>query len=120
MVTFLGRHITEDIKFGPFLVSVYGLGIQASIKISSFCGVEYNTLIWNIDSEKLLFVQQSLNSIQLESDLRRKVNDNIQSKVKLQSYAGLRHSQGLPSRGQRTKTNSQTCKRFRRKGLKLS
>jgi small subunit ribosomal protein S13 len=115
MITFLGRHITENMKLGPFLANIYGLGPRSGFKLCNFFGLGYNQNISNVDSEKLFFIQQYLSSYTLESNLRRYVNDNIQNKLKMQSYSGLRLSQGLPSRGQRTKTNSQTCKKFRKK-----
>jgi small subunit ribosomal protein S13 len=113
MITFLGRHITETVKLGSFLTSVYGLGFSSSVKICKFIGLSYSAKIYDVESEKLSYLQHYLNSYLLESDLRRHINENIQFKLKIQSYQGLRLSQGLPARGQRTKTNSRTTKKFR-------
>jgi small subunit ribosomal protein S13 len=41
--------------------------------------------------------------------------NNIRDLIKISSYRGLRHFKGLPLRGQRTKTNSRTSRRIRRK-----
>jgi small subunit ribosomal protein S13 len=40
---------------------------------------------------------------------------NIRNLIKISSYRGLRHFQGLPVRGQRTKTNAKTVRRVDRK-----
>jgi len=49
-----------------------------------------------------------------EGDLIRRVRGNITRLQTIGSYRGLRHSKGLPVRGQRTKTNART-KRGKRK-----
>lgn len=38
------------------------------------------------------------------------MNAEIQRLVDIQCYRGIRHTQGLPCRGQRTKTNARTLK----------
>ena len=50
----------------------------------------------------------------VEGDLRRLIADNIKRLQTIGSYRGKRHAQGLPVRGQRTKTNART-KRGKRK-----
>jgi small subunit ribosomal protein S13 len=113
MITFLGRHITQAVKLGPFLDSIYGLGKNSSKKICKFMGLAYSSNILSIDPEKIVYLQHYFSNAKLEADLRRLVGENVQFKLKLQSYSGLRLSQGLPSRGQRTKTNARTSKKFR-------
>lgn len=44
----------------------------------------------------------------IEGDLKREVAGNIKRLKDVKAYRGLRHQRGLPSRGQRTKTNSRT------------
>jgi small subunit ribosomal protein S13 len=46
----------------------------------------------------------------VEGDLRREVTMNIKRLMDLGCYRGLRHRRGLPSRGQRTRTNARTRK----------
>ncbi len=113
MITLISRHISSNIKLGSFLISVYGLGKKSSVKICKFMGLPYTSYILSIDPEKIIYLQRYFSSYNLESDLRRSVSERLQFKFKLQSYSGLRLSQGLPSRGQRTKTNSRTAKKFR-------
>jgi small subunit ribosomal protein S13 len=47
---------------------------------------------------------------QVEGDLRREVNGNIRRLIEIQSYRGLRHRRGLPTRGQRTRSNARIRK----------
>jgi hypothetical protein len=45
--------------------------------------------------------------MKIETDLRRKVKDDIQRLRDMGTYRGRRHAMGLPVRGQRTR--SQVC-----------
>jgi small subunit ribosomal protein S13 len=47
-------------------------------------------------------------SYEVEADLARKIMLNIKRLKEIKAYRGLRHSAGLPTRGQRTKTNART------------
>lgn len=47
-------------------------------------------------------------SYKIEGELRREIMLNIKRLQDIGSYRGVRHRKGLPSRGQRTKTNSRT------------
>jgi len=47
---------------------------------------------------------------QVEGDLRREVNGNIRRLIEIGSYRGLRHRRGLPTRGQRTRSNARQRK----------
>ena len=46
----------------------------------------------------------------IEGDLRREIASNIKRLKEIKTYRGTRHSKRLPSRGQRTKTNSRTLR----------
>ncbi|MFN7174138.1 MAG: 30S ribosomal protein S13, partial [Thermaurantiacus tibetensis] len=46
----------------------------------------------------------------VEGDLRRKVQNDIARLKMIKCYRGVRHTVGLPVRGQRTHTNARTRK----------
>ena len=46
------------------------------------------------------------------NDLKRSVQNNIKRFVHIGCYKGFRHVQGLPVRGQRTRTNNRTSRRL--------
>nr|BDN85860.1 ribosomal protein S13 [Microheliella maris] len=48
----------------------------------------------------------------VRTNLKRTVRDNIKRLIKIKAYRGIRHNLGLPSRGQRTHTNSYTQKKL--------
>ena len=53
----------------------------------------------------------------VEGDLRRERSQNIKRLSEIGSYRGLRHRRGLPTRGQRTKTNARGRKGPRRMSI---
>ena len=62
------------------------------------------------DDELLKLRDYIEGNFRVEGDLRREVSADIRRKVEIGSYQGRRHRQGLPVRGQRTKTNARTRK----------
>ncbi|MDY3869321.1 MAG: 30S ribosomal protein S13, partial [Pyramidobacter sp.] len=60
--------------------------------------------------EAQLLRSEIVNNHKVEGDLRREVSMNIKRLMDIGCYRGLRHKQGLPVRGQRTKTNARTRK----------
>jgi small subunit ribosomal protein S13 len=47
-------------------------------------------------------------------ELKRSVRDDILRLIEARTYRGRRHELGLPARGQRTSTNAQTARKFKR------
>ena len=50
----------------------------------------------------------------VEGQLRKEVAMNVKRLIDLNTYRGIRHKRGLPTRGQRTHTNARTRKGPRR------
>jgi len=53
-------------------------------------------------------LQKEVESYPIEGDLRRVIQQNIRRLEEIGTYRGLRHKKGLPSRGQRTRSNART------------
>ncbi|KAG7447966.1 S13-like H2TH domain-containing protein [Guyanagaster necrorhizus] len=53
-----------------------------------------------------------LNSLKIESELRREIRENIQHHRMIGSWVGKRHAMRLPVRGQRTKSNAKNAKKL--------
>ena len=50
------------------------------------------------------------NKYTVEGELRKEVQTNIRRLVEIGCYRGIRHRTGLPTRGQKTKSNARTRK----------
>ena len=51
----------------------------------------------------------------LGRDLKKNIQENIERLSTIGAYRGTRHRYGLPVRGQRTRTNARTRKRYKKK-----
>ncbi|ETO91304.1 MAG: 30S ribosomal protein S13 [Candidatus Xenolissoclinum pacificiensis L6] len=94
------------------LTYIYGIGIKTSEKICSDLSLDCLMKVDDLVPEDINRIREYIegNSILVEGDLRKEVSLNIKRKKDLRIYAGLRHSRGLPVRGQRTNTNARTRK----------
>ena len=77
-------------------------------------GVDLNKRTQDLTEKEIASLTRVLDNYIVEGDLRREIRQNIQRLKDIGSYRGTRHNRGLPSRGQRTKTNART-KRGKRK-----
>jgi small subunit ribosomal protein S13 len=119
-IKFFNRSVSNTDKIGRFLSSNYGLSRSSAVRICRQIGLLYSDTFDILSSSKKDFLESFLSSIFLGIDLQRFVQNKITDKIRQAGYTGLRISQNLPSRGQRTKTNSQTVKRkTRRMNLKI-
>lgn len=114
-IKFINRSVLPNEKLGKFLSSIYGIGRVTGMRICRQLGLSYATSIEDLSDSKMRYIELSFSKRALGLDLQRKVQTKLADKIRLGGYAGLRLSQGLPSHGQRTKTNAQTCKKFSRK-----
>jgi len=96
------------------LTAVYGIGRKSAEDILTKAKVELNKRSKDLTSADIQAISQVLEKIPTEGDLRKIVRDNIQRLKRISSYRGSRHHQGLPTRGQRTKTNGRTNRGKRR------
>jgi small subunit ribosomal protein S13 len=63
----------------------------------------------NLTDGEISRIQDAINAdYVVEGELQRIVSGNIKRLKDIKSYRGLRHTAGLPARGQRTKTNART------------
>jgi small subunit ribosomal protein S13 len=71
----------------------------------------------DLTSEEVGRVQAVLDQYQIEGDLKRKVADDVDRLRRIHAYRGLRHMAGLPTRGQRTRTNSRSVRGNKRQTI---
>ena len=110
-IKFINRSVWSTQKIGKFLASIYGISRATSIKICRQLGVSYTTTIYDVPSTKREYIENYFRNKPLGIDLQRRVQNRVSDKIRFGGYSGLRLSQGLPSRGQRSKTNAQTSKK---------
>ena len=93
------------------LTYIYGIGRSRAAKILNDAGIHQDKKVseWT-DDEQNTIRNAINNNFKIEGALRSEVQLNIKRLMDIGSYRGLRHRNGLPVRGQRTKNNCRTRK----------
>lgn len=110
MARIAGVDIPNDKQVVISLTYIYGIGRTKSSQILAKAGVAENKRVKDLSEEELTAIRNEIQHHVTEGDLRREVSLNIKRLQEIGSYRGQRHRKGLPTRGQRTKTNARTCK----------
>ena len=105
-----GIDIPNEKRIDISLTYIFGIGEKVAKDILQKAKVDPSTRTKNLTSDELKNIQTVIESLPTEGELRKIVRDNIETLKRIQAYRGLRHSMGLPVRGQRTRTNARTRK----------
>ncbi len=114
MARIAGVDLPEQKKVNIGLAIIYGIGRSNVKDILIEAGVNGDKRIKDLTIDEVNKLQKVIEKIKVEGDLRVEVQQNIKRLEEIGSYRGLRHRRGLPSRGQRTRSNART-KRGKRK-----
>lgn len=90
------------------LTTIYGVGRPRALAILKEAQIDYHKRASAVTAEEESVIRQSVEKLKIEGALKREVAGNIKRLIDIKSYRGHRHERHLPSRGQRTKTNSRT------------
>lgn len=116
MARISGVTIPDQKQVQIALTYVYGIGPKTSQDILDSTKIEPTVRVKDLTDAELGKIQDYINdNLTVEGELQRVVTTNIKRLKDIQAYRGLRHSRGLPVRGQRTRTNART-----RRGRKLA
>ena len=93
------------------LTYIYGIGLSSAKRILAEANVDPDTRVRGLTDDEVKRISAVINDTQVvEGDLRREIALNIKRLKEIGCYRGKRHRQGLPCRGQKTKTNARTRK----------
>ena len=111
MPRILGVNIPEEKRIEYALTYIRGIGVFSSRKILNSANVDLDKRAKDITSEEVSKIQKIIEKeYKAEGELKRIVMMNIKRLKEIGCYRGTRHSKGLPTRGQRTKTNNRTVR----------
>ena len=111
MARIKGIEIPNEKKIKISLTYIYGIGRQLSKTILNNAKVDLNKKAKDLTDDEVKRISAVINDTQVvEGDLRREIALNIKRLKEIGCYRGKRHRQGLPCRGQKTKTNARTRK----------
>jgi small subunit ribosomal protein S13 len=104
-----GVDLPRDKRVEIGLTYIYGVGLSRSKEILAATGVNPDIRVKDLSDADVAALRAELDAnYQVEGDLRRLEAMNIKRLIDIGSYRGRRHRQGLPVRGQRTRTNART------------
>jgi small subunit ribosomal protein S13 len=92
------------------LTAIYGIGRTRAQGICAAAGIAASAKIKDLSDADMDKLRDEVGKFAVEGDLRREVSMNIKRLMDLGCYRGVRHRKGLPTRGQRTRTNARTRK----------
>ena len=106
-----GVNIPENKRVEIALTYVYGIGRHLSKKILDELKIDINKKASDLTSKEISELKEFIEkNYKIEGDLRRQIMINIKRLKDVGAWKGIRHSKGLPVRGQRTKTNNRTVR----------
>ena len=115
MARISGVDIPREKRIEIALTYIFGIGLPSSKKILAATGVDPNIRVKDLSEADVQKLRREIEDhYRVEGDLRREVSMNIKRLIDIGCDRGLRHKQGLPVRGQKTKTNARTRKGPRR------
>src|SRR5204862_4190115 len=110
MARIAGVNVPTNKRVEVGLTYVHGIGQSTASKIVKHTGVDPDTYVKDLTDDEVVKLREAVESQEVEGDLRRDRSQNIKRLSEIGSYRGLRHRRGMPTRGQRTKTNARTRK----------
>lgn len=94
---------------------IYGLGPTNVQEVLQKSNVDGQKRVDELSSEEISRLQKVIEAgYEVEGILRKKIRDNVERLKRIGAYRGVRHMRGLPTRGQRTRTNARTNRGKRR------
>lgn len=111
MARIAGVNLPKNKRVEIALTYLYGIGLPLSQKILEITKIDSNIRTDDLKEEQVNRLREVIEkNYRVEGDLRREVMMNIKRLKEIGAYRGDRHAKNLPSRGQRTKTNTRTVR----------
>jgi len=114
MARIAGIELNDNWKVGYALTKIKGIGWQSSRGIIKAINLDNMKRVKELTADDLSKISSQIEKYLTEGELLRFVRSNIQRLKTISAYRGIRHTRGLPTRGQRTRRNART-KRGKRK-----
>lgn len=116
MIQILGIFLNENKRFYIQIQKVFGIGANRAAFLCRILGISPAIKVKNLTPVQVRFVRKFLEThYLLGRDLKKNIQENIERLSSIGAYRGTRHRYGLPVRGQRTRTNAHTRKRYKKK-----
>lgn len=103
-----GVTIPDEKRVDIALTYLYGIGRSNVVGVLKAAEIEGSKRVKDLSEDDQKRITKALETIKVEGDLRTQVNSDVKRLRESGAYRGIRHTRGLPVRGQRTKSNART------------
>ena len=111
MARIAGVDIPREKRVEIALTYIFGIGLTRSREVLGRTGVNPDTRVKNLTEAEIAKLREDIEkTYKVEGDLKSEIGQNIKRLMDIGAYRGLRHKAGLPTKGQRTRTNARTRK----------
>lgn len=109
MVRISGVDLPNEKRLDIALTYLYGIGRTNVVSVLEKAQLDRTRRLKTLTDDEVSKLSKIIEKeFMVEGNLRRNVGENIKRLIEIKSYRGLRHTQKLPSRGQRTRSNART------------
>jgi len=109
MARIAGVDLPNNKRLDIALSYIYGIGRTNVAKLLDLSQLPADKRVSTLSDEEVNRIGKVIEkTFIVEGDLRRQIAENIKRLKEIGAYRGTRHTKGLPSRGQRTKSNGRT------------
>ena len=106
-----GIDLPENKQIEIALTYVFGLGRSSSQEILKTANIEPTKKAKDMDEKELGELRKIIDAgYKIEGDLRQEKMRDIRRLKDIKCWRGVRHTKGLPVRGQKTRKNSRTIR----------
>ena len=106
-----GVHIPDNKKVEIAICYIYGIGSFLAVEILNEAKIDPKKRAKDLTTEEVSKIQGVIEKkCKIEGELRQVIKQNIGRMKDIKAYRGIRHMRNLPTRGQRTKSNSRTIR----------
>ena len=111
MARIAGTNIPDNKRIEASLPYIFGIGLTKSREILKQTKIDPEKRAKDLNQDEINILRNYIEkNFKVEGDLKREILLNIKRLKDIKSHRGSRHAKGLPTRGQRTKTNSRTVR----------
>lgn len=118
MARIAGVDLPRDKMVEVALTYIFGIGPSVSKQILTETGIDPGTRVKDLSNDDVAKIRSVVaNNHKVEGALRTEITMSVKRLMDIGCYRGIRHRRGLPSRGQRTHTNSRTRRGGKRSSI---
>lgn len=111
MARIAGVNLPNEKRIVIALTYIFGVGDNISKKILEQVSIDPNVRTKDLKEDEVNRLREVIEkTYKIEGELKRERLLNVKRLKEVGAYRGVRHSMGLPCRGQRTKSNTRTVR----------